>query len=299
MKVGTRCGYCLLHRGYQQILRATVSEEVRFEALSQILKLLGDNFTHQAVPSFLGSERDRIIRQVTGCDDPYAEMKKKANAQALELLPKLSRLIEKKPIKNRLRTACKIACIGNVIEYDVPDHNPKITNLITNLDKEEFFIDDVKRFESIVENAHESHFKALYLTDNAGEIAFDRLLVKELISQGCHVTVSVKGGPSLNDALLSDAEFVGMHKVAKRIITTGTDAIGINLSESSQEFIDAYNTAHIIVAKGMANWETLTEYTAPCPTLFLFRTKCEPVASTVGAPLQHNIAKLVSKGWKF
>ena len=29
MKVGARCGYCLLHRGYQQILRSTDDEAVR------------------------------------------------------------------------------------------------------------------------------------------------------------------------------------------------------------------------------------------------------------------------------
>jgi uncharacterized protein with ATP-grasp and redox domains len=97
---------------------------------------------------------------------------------------------------------------------------------------------------------------------------------------------------------MEDAEAVGMADVADGVITTGTDAVGINLSESSDEFIAAYGGADVILAKGMANWETLTEYPAPCPTLFLFRTKCEPVAKTVGAPLQRNIAKLVHEGWR-
>ncbi len=138
----------------------------------------------------------------------------------------------------------------------------------------------------------------LYLTDNAGEIAFDRLVVDELKDFGCRVTVAVKGGPSLNDALMEDAETVGMAETADGVITTGTDAVGISLSESSEEFVEAYEGADVILAKGMANWETLTEYRAPCPTLFLLRTKCEPVAEAVGAPLRRNIAKLVPKGWR-
>jgi uncharacterized protein with ATP-grasp and redox domains len=109
--------------------------------------------------------------------------------------------------------------------------------------------------------------------------------------------VAVKGGPSLNDALMGDAEAVGMVGEADRVISTGTDAVGVNLSEVSREFLDAYGSVDVILAKGMANWETLTEYEAPCPTLFLFRAKCEPVATAVGVPLRENVAKLVPRGW--
>ena len=122
-------------------------------------------------------------------------------------------------------------------------------------------------------------------------------MVRELRKHGCVVTVVVKGGPSLNDALMEDAEEVGMIDEANAIITTGSDAVGVNLSEVSKEFMNAYSSTDFILSKGMANWETLTEYRAPCPTLFLFRTKCEPVAAAVGAPLRVNIAKLVTPGW--
>jgi hypothetical protein len=96
---------------------------------------------------------------------------------------------------------------------------------------------------------------------------------------------------------MEDAEAVGIVEKADRVITTGTDAVGVNLSEVSREFLDAYRSADVILAKGMANWETLTEYEAPCPTLFLFRAKCEPVAAAVGVPLRENVAKLVPRGW--
>ena len=138
----------------------------------------------------------------------------------------------------------------------------------------------------------------LLLTDNAGEIVFDRLLARELRSLGCRVTVAVKGGPALNDALVEDALMAGISSDVDEIIDTGTDAIGINLEESSEAFRSRFHNAELIVSKGMANWETLTEFPAPCPVLFLFRTKCEPVAVTVGAPLERNVAKLVPKGWR-
>lgn len=294
MKVGSRCGYCLLHRGYQEILRATDDECLRFEAIQRVLRLLGEHFDSNSVPSRLGSERDRLIRRVTETNDPYIDLKRKANEKALEILPQLEAMMETQPPEERLRVACKLACIGNVIEYDVPGHSHDIDEALRYVDVEGFNIDDINMFRRFLG----PNVEVLLLADNAGEIAFDRLIVQELRALGCQVTVVLKGGPSLNDALIEDAETVGMHEEADKIITTGTDAIGVNLADSSEEFKEAYHAADIIVAKGMANWETLTEYPAPCPILFLFRTKCEPVASSVGAPLHRNIAKLVREGWR-
>jgi uncharacterized protein with ATP-grasp and redox domains len=131
------------------------------------------------------------------------------------------------------------------------------------------------------------------------EIPLDTLLVKELKRLGCRVTVAVKDGPpSLKDALMEDTLMVSMDKIADKVITTGTKVIGIRLDESPQWFIDLYNNSDIIVAKGMANWETMTETPAPCPILYLFRTKCEPVAKSVESPEDVSIAILIDKGWK-
>ncbi|MFQ6053052.1 MAG: DUF89 domain-containing protein [Candidatus Bathyarchaeia archaeon] len=294
MKVRTRCGYCLIHRGYWEILRSTEDEDLRFEAFRQLLVLLGERFSPDAVPSHLGSQRDRLIRRITGCPDPYSELKRRANESALKMLRRLEALVEAQQPAERLRTACKIACIGNIIEYDVPDHSHEIDDALARVETDGFHIDDTEGFRELLGPGVE----VLLLADNAGEIALDRLLVRELRSLGCRVTVAVKGGPSLNDALMEDAEAAGMVEGADRVITTGTDAIGVNLEEASEEFREAYYAADVMVAKGMANWETITEYPAPCPTLFLFRTKCEPVAESVDAPLQRNIAKLVPEGWR-
>ena len=293
MKVGALCGYCLLHRGYLEILRATEDEGLRFEAVKQLLGLLGDRFGPDAVPSHLGSERDRLIRRITGSPDPYAEMKRQANEKAVRMLPRLEALFEAQPPAERFRTACKVASIGNIIEYDIPGHSHDIDGALKRVEAEGFYIDDTDTFKELLGPGVE----VLLLADNAGEIAFDRLVVRELHDLGCRVTVAVKSGPSLNDALMEDAEAVGMVEEADEVITTGTDAIGVNLAEASDEFRDVFYAVDALVAKGMANWETITELPAPCPTLFLFRTKCEPVAATVDAPLKQNIAKLVPRGW--
>ena len=294
MKVGARCGYCLLYRGYQQILRSTDDEAVRREAIGALLHLIADMYGDDAVPSIIGAERDRLVHRITGCPDPYAELKEQANRAALEMLPSFEALVTAQPDAERLRKAALIACLGNIIEYDVPGHSADVGSVLENIGGERFTIDDIDLFEVLLG----PDINLLYLTDNAGEIAFDRLLVREFRRLGCNVTVAVKGGPSLNDALMVDAEAVGMVGEADNVISTGTDAVGVNLSEVSGEFLDVYHSADVILAKGMANWETLSEYEAPCPTLFLFRAKCKPVADAVDVPLRENVAKLVPRGWK-
>ena len=274
-------------------MRSTEDEGVRFEAVAELLRLLGESFGPEVVPSYLGTERDRLIKMVTGCPDAYAEVKRFANEKALKLLPRLEEMVEEARPEDRLKTAMKISCMGNVIEYDVPGHSSDIDEALGRFG-EGFCVDDVEEFKRVVAPSSE----VLLLADNAGEIVLDRLVVRELRRMGCRVAVAVKGGPSLNDALMGDAEEVGMTEEADEVITTGTDAIGVRLEECSEEFRDRFYGADAIVAKGMANWETLTEVPAPCPILYVFMTKCGPVAESVGAPLNRCVAKLVPRGWR-
>lgn len=294
MKVGSRCGYCLLHRGYQMIKLGTDDEGKRFEAMDALLELFGNDFDSDCVPSVLGAERERLIARITGCVDPYKERKVKENELALSILPEMETRLDETEPDEKLRMATKISCLGNVIDYDVPGNNASLEDALEFLDNL-LYIDDTDELKSMIEEGTD----LLFLTDNAGEIALDTLLVKELRRLGARVTVTVKNGPpALNDALMEDALMVGMDKAADELITTGADAIGVRLDESPQWFIDRYNNADLIVAKGMANWETMTETPAPCPTMYVFRTKCEPVARAVGAPEDQSIAFLVEKSWK-
>jgi uncharacterized protein with ATP-grasp and redox domains len=294
MKVGSRCGYCLLHRGYNMIKLSTEDEETRRKAMIALLKLMGEVFNEETVPSVLGQERGRIIAEITGCRDPYKKQKLQENRRALKILPELMKILEETPPEEKLRTASKIACLGNVIDYDVPGNNANLDDALKLLETP-FFIDDTDKLKALIQPGT----TLLFLTDNAGEIALDTLLVRELKRLGAYVTVAVKDGPpALNDALMDDALLVGMDKAADKLITTGAQAIGIRLDESPEWFIDIYNNTDIILAKGMANWETMTENPAPCPTMYLLRTKCEPVAAAVGAPEGESIAFLVDEGWK-
>ncbi|MGQ9459900.1 MAG: damage-control phosphatase ARMT1 family protein [Candidatus Bathyarchaeaceae archaeon] len=292
MKVEIRCASCILHRGYMEIKEATKDPSLQFKAMSALLDFLVKEFKPTANPAYLGTQRDRIVKKITGSQDPYTERKRISNRKALEMLPLAKNLVSGESSRElRFRKACLCSIVGNVMEFDIPD-NPfeytDVQNLIQRAE-EDLVIDEIAQIFDKTKKAK----NILYLTDNAGEIVFDTLLVQELKKLGAHVTVAVKGGPVLNDATMEDARYVGMHEVADAIITTGTDAVGLIPSECSDEFLSVYNSADFVVAKGMGYAETLSEIDLAAPHALLLRTKCSTVANFFNVSLGRNVAKLM------
>jgi len=93
---------------------------------------------------------------------------------------------------------------------------------------------------------------------------------------------AVKGGPVLNDATEKDAQDAGIGRVAK-IVSNGSDAPGTVLSRCCQEFRRLYQEAQLIIAKGQANYETLS--TEGSRVFFLLQIKCPVIAHDVGVPV--------------
>jgi len=296
LKVAASCALCLFNRGYNEILEATDDPQIRFKAIEELLCLLCREFKPTSVPAIIGTKRDRMIKETTGNPDPFKEKKRICNREALRLLPYAEKILSsKRDERSRFRMACLISIVGNIMEFDIPGHEfmfSDIARLIQQAEKELVIDDLTEAFEIACRSK-----MILFLTDNAGEIAFDTLLVRELksIIDDGRVIVGVKGKPILNDATLEDALFVRMDKVADKIITTGSDALGLIPSECSEEFLKTYRSSDFIVAKGMAHAETLTELKLEKPHLLLLRTKCPLVAGYFGVPRHKNVAKILKK----
>jgi uncharacterized protein with ATP-grasp and redox domains len=271
---------------------ATTNPALRFRAMAEIIKLLNREFRPTTVPADIGTKRDRLIKQLTGNNDPYKRNKKMSNEKAMKLLPYARKIVEAGYTQQeRFKKACLCAIVGNIMEFDIPGHKFSFKTLTKNLREaaKDLVVGDVDRAYELAKKAR----SVLFLADNAGEIVFDTLLVEQLKNMGLKVTYVVKGGPVINDATLEDVDFSGMNKLADNILTTGTDAVGLLQKEVSPEFLKVYDAAELVFAKGMGYAETLTEYKLTKPHFLLFRTKCNPVANYFCAPRNKNIAKLM------
>jgi uncharacterized protein with ATP-grasp and redox domains len=260
--------------------------------MSAFLRFLAEEFKPTANPAYLGTKRDRLIREITGNPDPFQQRKHISNKKALEALTLAKSLVLKEASPElRFRKACLSSIVGNIMEFDIPDNVFKFSDLeqLIRQAENDLAIDEIPQIFNKAKKAK----RILYLTDNAGEIAFDTLLVQELKKLGAHVIVAVKSGPILNDATMEDAQIVGMDKAADELIATGSDSVGLVPKECSSEFLKVYNSVDFVVAKGMGHAETLTELELPVIHALLLRTKCCTVANFFNVSTGKNIAKLL------
>jgi len=224
------------------------------------------------------------LYELTGIKDPYLAAKKRQNAMAAGLLPELEKKL--KTASDPFALAVSIAIAGNIIDMGgAGDVSPEGVRRSLEQALTEPLAGNVKAgdFRKAVLKAAD----ILYLTDNAGEIYFDRLLIERL--GPAPVIVAVRGAPVLNDALFSDAVAAGIDKTA-RVIDSGSDAPGTLLNLATPEFLKAFSSADIVIAKGMGNYETLCD--SGRPVYFLFKAKCRMVAEHAGVAVGDHVLLL-------
>ena len=167
MKIKPICIVCLISRAYKEVERLTGDVDARMKAVKAVVEAINREINHEdhpfhLVPAYLGTVRERVIREVIGVDDPFAEIKAESNRVALDGFEKF-------------RQACLLAVAGNIIEFDVLGHEFRLEDVTEAVVKaeDELVIDDTEKLYKAVKGG-----SVLYLTDNAGEIVFDTVLVR-------------------------------------------------------------------------------------------------------------------------
>lgn len=230
-------------------------------------------------PPVLGQRIHRRLREITGAEDPYRTVKDRHNRLALNLYPELKKGIQKNP--DPFAMAVGLAVAGNIIDLGAKSGMDD-TEMLSMLERtiSEKIIGDLAGFKRVVSGAR----RILYLADNAGEIAFDRLLIEQFPPD--RVTVAVRGAPVINDATMIDAHAVGLCEVVE-VIDNGSDAPGTVVEDCNRAFRRRFSEADLVIAKGQGNYETLSGE-ARC-IFFLFKAKCSVIAAHVGVPVGTNV----------
>jgi uncharacterized protein with ATP-grasp and redox domains len=295
MKPGLLCIPCTINAAYDIALKATSNPEEIRKILFEALKWLPKAIEEETSPNILHSYVFKIIQRITKVNDPFKHLKLFSNDIALRAYKDLQRIFEKTedPVE-ALRLSLKSSIIGNMIDFEVHGHSFNLEKLMSQFNyylKEPLAIDDVDDLCKTIANG----VNVLYLTDNAGEIVFDKLVAKCLRERwGCRVTMVVKEGPVLNDATLKDAEYVNLNEICDKVITTGDDTIGLVMDKVSEEFKKALKETDIIISKGQGNFESLIgfEKNIGKHICYVLRVKCEVVAKSLGIPSSSNVVKL-------
>ncbi len=120
----------------------------------------------------------------------------------------------------------------------------------------------------------------LYLGDNCGEICMDKILLKKIkeLNPNVKILFGVRGKPVVNDSISIDAYAVGIDEYAE-VIDNGDGSLGTVLKRTSPEFKEVYKKADVVIAKGQANYECLSEENKNI--YFLLMTKCDVIANDI------------------
>ena len=131
----------------------------------------------------------------------------------------------------------------------------------------------------------------LYLADNAGEPYFDLPLVKWM-KRFAQVTYVVKPSPVQNDLTLDDVRRSGLEADLGRVTSTGVASPGVVFSLASAQFKREFESADLVFAKGMGHYEALSELSPEGRIFHCLKAKCQPVADSLGVPLNSYVAIL-------
>jgi damage-control phosphatase, subfamily I len=282
MKLTETCIDCLLSRvafECQLVSADPVCTDKTVSACRDLLlSMKGSSLLHPQIASAVHRKACEMI----GNPDPFRDLKTAGNGQAMRVC---------RQVRDQLITFHDLVLagvIGNTFDYAVKDHT------VTG-DFSRFFAEEFKKGLDIDDTARilERCSRVVYLTDNCGEIVFDRLLAGFLKARGSYVTVAVRDAPILNDATLEDALALGFDRVADCLTTTGGGAeIGLDMDKMPADLAEAIADCTIIISKGMANYESLSEYDNLPPVAYLMCVKCEMIAEDAGIAKGSKIALL-------
>jgi len=277
MKAASDCKPCLRRLVYQAAELATSDKGLKAEAIWEGLRIVDEDFSRDVITISIATKIHQAVKGITKNPDPYRGMKDEEIRISRELIGEIS-----SSYPQDFRGLVALSVLGNAIDFfrDLDTIKEDLQDGV------KFVLDDSDKFEEKLGKAK----KILFLADNAGEVFFDLPLIRWL-ERFARVIYVVKGFPVQDDITVDDLRRAGVEGELD-ILTTGTATPGVLLSLASAEFKREFETADLILAKGMGYYETLSEIPGDGRVLHCLKAKCQPVADSLGVPLDSYVAML-------
>ncbi|MGD0231142.1 MAG: ARMT1-like domain-containing protein [Syntrophorhabdales bacterium] len=268
MKVRPYCRDCLKDLA-RQVVTLSGGDDALVASCSRLVDTL---FAPHRSPTDISNRILKHVKKKTGSYDPYAERKaaefRRAGRAAGEM---------KGRFPDSLEGALRSSAFGNggdfFVEHAYDDNDLE-------------FDGDMAKIEHQVYISK----KILVLGDNVGDFLFDLPLLARLSGMGKEVLYAVKEHPAQNDMSLTDVARFGGEEMWDGIISTGMDEVGINREGMSGKIRECWEDDSMIIAKGMGNYEAISEFDCERPVVYIMKVKCRSVAETLGRRIGDYIA---------
>lgn len=273
MNLDPECIPCIVNQAYRTSkLLAQGNTQLQLDIVKEVCRAVDSLDVHSAAPMF-SSTMQAIVEKLLDRKDPYRKVKEDNIKKARRFIPYLEMMV--RSANDKLEMALRVAITGNTIDIAAnPDFSidQEVNRITANK------IDD-EVFRSLGEDLKKA-VTVLYIGDNYEEALFDKILLEQLNPK--RLVFAVRSYPILNDVTLEDAENLEIDKSCE-VIESGSKIAGTDLSQCTKEFLDLFENADVVIAKGQGNFETLIE--ARRQIYFLFKVKCEAIARRSGLPV--------------
>lgn len=276
MKLHPECGPCLMHWVFERAAPYTPDTEITRLIRNILGILLRDTSPQTNEASICNTLVHAVFASTPGLSLHYEDLKQKSNENAKKVLPEAIKYIKLgKTPHSRLAKACYLAAAANVAPLKAPSSPytfQEIRDIIDHGDKETVIAGDL--FGALKDSRH-----VLYVTDNAGEIGFDSLVIKEIKDIGPKVTLVVKSETYFEDATLDDAYAFGIEGLVDEIVTVPGFLVPDEMAPSVARI---FESSDLVVAKGTGSCEALHGEEVDKKVAYLLKVKCKVIARELG-----------------
>ena len=272
------CLMCYLGRNIE-LVRPLGTEEQTTVFAKEIMKLYL-SAPEGVTANWFGPAVSDLLHEMYGLDiDRFRQEKEESNRFVLERMDTIRDMVRSAP--DPLLAGLQFAILGNYLDFAALRDQVSFDKLDDMLRQALEMELDPQMVESLRSDLAKRK-TLLYITDNAGEIGFDRVFAEEIarIYPQLEITFCVRGAVTNNDATREDAAAVG---IPFRIIDNGNRVAGTQMDQLSDEARTALETSDIILAKGMANTETM--YGCGHNVYYAFLIKCQRFVDRFGKPM--------------
>ena len=278
INVDTHCLQCYLRRNLE-LVRPLGTEEKAMEFAKRLMQHYIDAPAGVSSPWFSPKVAD-LLHEMYGLPiDRYRQEKEDSNRFVVERLDQIREKVE--AAEDPVFAGLQFAILGNYLDFGALQGQVSFEALEQMLNKGLELELDRAVYDDLCRDL-EGAKTLLYLTDNAGEIGFDRIFAEEIARRYPHlaITFCVRGQITQNDATREDAAAVG---IPFPVIDNGNRVAGTQLDQLSEEADTALNTADVVIAKGMGNTETM--FGCGLNVYYAFLIKCQRFVADFGQPM--------------
>jgi damage-control phosphatase, subfamily I len=283
MNIDPACVECIINQS-KRVADAIHADERLSQEIVQAVEKMAPGFSFEQSPPEVASAVYEKMAQIAGKEDLYDEVKRLSTQKAEAFIPYLQNEIADSD--EPLLTATKVAVARNVIDlaaeyaFDLNEELEKIFHT-------HFAVNDFERLQEKLSGSK----SLLYIADNAGEHIFDKIYIQTILSlyPDIRLTYMTRGNAIINDVTFEEAKEAGFDELCE-LVSSGVNTPGFVYDRANKASQELFDTADLIITKGMGNYECLSDVNRD-NLFFLLKVKCNVVARSLGK----NVGDIICK----